>query len=277
MTVFDRLQYNFDTERFDGASNLSPAAANTINLVANNTPQLEQWQKTDLENGNIVRTNYFENPTANFNSSMLISCGNIALNSLACANANSSLIEVFNSANTLVISLNIFQSHTDNISGVTVVTSPDVPSYDTSSGYGQMNMMNLSKSDGTPSNTVPILGSFTSLFIQDILQANSSNLSTYSTQLKDSISISTDLSGNTIYTTNLSPTEITNIKNYMDSTSNTLIERVNHDWTFFRNTIQVTKDSAFLQQFTNMGGTNSYLVEKVVGTDSLVNKITTGT
>ena len=63
----------------------------------------------------------------------------------------------------------------------------------------------------------------------------------------------------------------------MDSTANVLIERVTHDWNFFRNTVQVTQDSAFLQQFTNMGGTQSYLVKNLIGTPSLVEKLSANT
>ena len=49
--------------------------------------------------------------------------------------------------------------------------------------------------------------------------------------------------------------------------------RRNHDFTFYQNSLQVTKDAGFLQQFNSMGGTNTYLVENVIGTDSLKAKL----
>ena len=66
MSVFNRLGFNFDTARFGSAHTLSTGAANTVNLISNNMPAMPDWQKTDLANGGIVRTGYFQNPhTAN--------------------------------------------------------------------------------------------------------------------------------------------------------------------------------------------------------------------
>jgi hypothetical protein len=136
--------------------------------------------------------------------------------------------------------------------------------------------MNFPKSGETQSNTSVILGSFTSLFIPDVLQANTNQLSTYSTQLKNSITITTDLSGNTVYTSNLTNQQITAINDYLTSTSSVLSDRYNNDWTFYRNAVQIVKDQAFLQQFSSMGGTNTYLINNVIGTDSLKSKIASG-
>ena len=99
----------------------------------------------------------------------------------------------------------------------------------------------------------------------------------YSTELANSIAANTDNVESITYSSNLAPSELINIENYCLSTDNTLYTRRTLDWTFFQNSVQVMKDSAFLQQFGNMGGTQSYLVKNIIGTDSLVSKLTANT
>lgn len=269
MTVENRLNLTFDTSRFGDANYLSPGAQNTLTLIANTTPTMADWQKTDLAAGPIVRTNYFQNRTTIYITGMLTSTANIGNTAYTTNNFTLS-----DAANSLILELNAFQSHTNNISGVTIVQTGDVPSYDSASSFGQLNMMTVTKVDGLPANTDPILGSFTSLFIQDILQANNTQLQIYANQYANSIiEIIEPESGNTTYSSNLSNTQIANIESYVISTNGILNTRRNADWTFFRNSVQVMKDNGFLQQFGSMGGTNSYLVNNVVGTDSLKAKI----
>jgi len=262
-SVYDRLGFNFDTTRFNGADTLSQGASNTLNLIASTTGQTSDWQKTDLASGPVVRTNYFVNPTQGNVSSMLVSTINIQSTAIS-----TNTFTVLNSANNLIVELNAFLSHTNNVSGVSVVTDPTVPSLSSAQNIGQLNMMTLSKTDGV-SNTVPILGSYTSLFIPDILQANTIQLAAYASEFAGSITV--DDGGNTI--SSLSDSELNNIENYMDGTRVILNTRRTEDWSFYRNSLQISKDAAFLQQFNGMGGTMSYLINNVVGTDSLKQKI----
>lgn len=267
MTIYDRLSLNFDTNRFGSAQTLSQSASNTLNLIATTTP-LTEWQKTDLDSGPVVRSNYFQNPTALNVASMLISSNTLSVSANS-ANDNVTVALVA----TLVIELNNFKSHTDNISGLTISTSQGIPSLGSAQSIGQLNMMTLAKTDGV-TNTAPILGSFTSLFISDILQANTVQLQYYANEYANSIITTTDMeSGNTTTSSNLSPTEITKIQNYVISTTNVLYNQRMQDWTFYQNSLQVSNDVSFLQQFNNMGGTMSYLVNNVVGTPSLVTKL----
>jgi hypothetical protein len=267
MTVYDRLGLTFDTNRFGSAQTLAPSASNTLNLIANTSP-LKPWQATDLVNGPAVRTNYFQNPTASNVSSMLASAS--SLHDLA-TTANDFVTVAY--ASNLTIELNKFKSHTDNISGVTVSNSQGIPSLNSAQNIGQLNMLTLSKSDGV-SNTVPILGSFTSLFIPDILQANTIQLALYTTEYAGSIITVTDPeTGNTSMSSNLSNNEIANIQNYILSTTSILYNQRMQDWTFYQNSSQMNQDVSFLQQFNSMGGTMTYLVQNVVGTPSLIEKL----
>lgn len=268
MSVYDRLGLTFDTSRFGDAQILANTAANTLNLVATSVMPLKDWQKTDLASGPINRANYYQNPTASNVSNMLISASSL----YESANSANDFVTSADATN-LMIQLNQFKLHTDNISGVTVSNSPGVPSLDSASNMGQLNMFTLAGTDGV-SNTAPILGSFTSLFISDILQANTIQLNLYATEYADGLITVTDPdSGNTSISSNLSPTEIENIQNYIVSTTNILYNQRMQDWTFYQNSQQVSQDVSFLQQFNNMGGTMTYLVQNVVGTPSLIEKL----
>jgi hypothetical protein len=273
MSVFNRLGFNFDTTRFGSAHTLSTGAANSVSLISDNMPTMSDWQKSDLANGAIVTTDYFKNPTTTYVNSMLSSAAIISSNALT--------INAFSlaaSANSLILELGKFVSHTDNIAGVTPVFASDVPSYSVSSATGQMSLITLNMCAEQQSNTDVMLGSFTSLFIQDDLTANANQILTYSIQLRNSISANvTDdgLGGTTItYGSNLSSNVVNSIGYYCNTTSDILYTRRIHDWTFHRNLQQVMQDNGFLQGFSNLGGTQKYLIKNVIGTTSLVGKLT---
>lgn len=277
-TVFDRLDYNFSSSKFGTATTLSDKAANTLNLISSNTPQMKQWQIDDLKSGTPVRTNYFKNPTNSTVSNIIVVTTNIknTANTIMSANTdnvvgggtttgnvfvttdqiNAASI-LYSTSQNLIITLNAFKSHTDNISGVTFSTSPDVPCYESAAGMGQMNMLTITKTDGIPDNTVPILGSFTSLFIQTELSSNNNTLTIYNNE----------------FNVNSNSTFIQTISNYANSTGSLLNTRRTHDWNFFKNSNQIMRDSGFLQQFTNVGATQNYLLRNVIGTTSLITKL----
>jgi len=274
MTVFDRLGFNFDTTRFGSGNNLTPAAANSINRLSNVGTPMPDWQKSDLATSSVTKTNYFQNPTTTYVNSMLSSAISIS--------SNAFIINAFSmsaSANNLIIELNRFVSHTDNISGITTVTSPSVPSFDRASNLGRMSLQILSKADEPQSNTDVLLGSFTSLFIQDILLANSNQLLSYSIQLKNSISANTTDDGEggpstTTYSSNLANSIISSMSSYCNTTSSILNTRRIHDWTFYQNTNELMRENGFLQQFNNLGNTQKFLIKNAIGTTSLIDKLT---
>lgn len=260
MSLYNRLNLNFDTSRFGDSQTLSSGASNTLNLIANTSGALPAWQQTDLAAGSPVRTNYFQNPTTTYLNTMLSATNSLFTLSNS---ANDSVTSA--AANSLIIEINRFQSHTDNISGVVVVTDTSFPSLQSAGNMGQLNMMTLSKSDGV-SNTAPILGSFTSLFINDLLSSNANTLVVYASQYDGSIGL--DGGGNTV--SNLTNTQVTTIVNYLANTQSLLSTRRTGDVTFYQNSLQLAKDVGFIQQFSSMGGTMSYLVNNLVGTPRLL-------
>lgn len=271
MTVYSRLGYNFDTKRFGGAATLGDGAKNTLNLIADNTPPMTDWQKTDLAAGPITRTNYFQNPMAGYCTTILASAQNMYESGNTTGDS-----AVMSAATALIISVNAFKKHTDNISGVTVVTSPGFPSYDTASSVGQMSMQTLTKTGETQTDTTPILGSFTSLFIGDLLSGNSAILTQYTSDYNASISCTTTGTGTNVdpyITTCTSNIDATPMITYTGSVKDIMDTRRTHDVNFYNNSIQIAQDNAFLQQFNTMGNTNTYLINNVVGTASLKAKL----
>jgi hypothetical protein len=271
-SLFSRLGFNFNTAKFGEASTLSEGANNTVNLISSSFPTFADWQKSDLSAGSPARTTYFQNPyTANF-SSMNTSITSIKVSANTC-----NLSNIVTSSNNFTLEIGAFHSHTNNLSGIVVVTDPSIPSYDTASGIGQMSMMNLVRVDGPQTNTTPILGSFTSLFVRDDISSNVSQLIYYSGELANSIVAIAGVDANgdpiTTYSSNLSSGELTNIVNYIDTTRGIMNTRRTHDWNFFQNSIQITKDVAFISQFNNLGNTNKYLINNVIGTNYLVTNL----
>lgn len=59
----------------------------------------------------------------------------------------------------------------------------------------------------------------------------------------------------------------------MNNVATNLNTRITADWTFYQNSLAVSNESAFLQQLTSAGGTNTYLLNNVVGTTSLITKL----
>jgi len=279
MSIYARLGLNFDTSRFGDAATLSQNASNTLNLIVESTGgKLKDWQINLLDAGPLNTTDLYVNRANTFISVMLANTSNIYYNANL-AN-QTALMEV---ANNLIIELNEFKYHTDNISGVAVVTeseaagnvSMDVPTLASAENIGQLNMMTLAKTDGVQ-NTVGILGSFTSLFIQDELSANANTIALYDFQFANSITITPDGLGGYIYTSNLSAGDIINIESYLANTKNLIYDRRISDWNFYANSVQLSQEVQILQELENTGGTLTYLIENVVGSANLKSYLNSG-
>jgi hypothetical protein len=233
-------------------------------LISSSTGTIPNWQQQDLAAGSPSPSTYFQNPTATYVASMVTAAGIL----FTAANTANDFVTAAN-ATSLIVELSSFKSHTDNISGVVVVTDQTFPSLQSAQNIGQLNMMTLSKTDGI-ANTTPILGSYTSLFIQDELSANANQILTYATQYQNSL-VANTLGGHP--NSNLSPTQIATIQSYVTGTQSLLSTRRTSDWSFYRNSVQLAKDVGYMSQFNNMGGTMSYLVNNVVGTPALITKL----
>lgn len=261
-SIFDRLGYNFDSDNFEGAEELSDAALNALEITKTT---MKTWQYDQVARGDTARTNYFRNPTANLYISLRSTANN--LSRLA---SNLSLSNVAISANSLVLELDRFKSHTDNISGVLEMTGRDLdsgtPQYETAIATAEQ-MVNLLYSADGVANTVGALGSFTSLFINKQLTANDTILAT------DLLSMNSSISYSGLpplpYST-LGGVAIEAINSHI-ATANTMVaSRRNHDWNFYQKSRAINSDMGRVSQFDRMGKMKTELIQNKIGTDALL-------
>ena len=267
MNVFDRTQfdYSFDTSRFGDSLNLSTDALATIV----STPiYIEGWQLNELESNNdIVLSDFYKNPTTSLTSSLTVKLHSIS-DLIAGVNFTSanSLYTTFNTSLTNCLSeIVLFKTHTDALSCVTVPNEFNTPTYGNIMTVGKQVLIITNKTDGI-ANTLPVLGNFTSLFINPELTANN-------TQLDNDIIIITNSmeSGNS----NLSSVSTQTIINYVQSITSQLNTRRIADTKFFMNSSRIVDEYNFLTRFSNIGATQEYLINNVIGTENLKTKLAT--
>lgn len=258
-SLFDRLQFNFDQTKFGDATSLPEEAINTISDAATDV-ELADWQLEDLANNTVITTNYFVNPVANVCDSFSANLSNLisSISTLSVIDSYSS--DLLNSSISCMVQIDRFKSHTDNVSGVAETTSSDtIPCYSTAIDTGQVLLTILNKTDGI-SNSLPAMGSFTSIFVESELNANNISLGSNCQIYINSVSSNT---------TNLSSSQITSIKTVVDNLNNFLYSRWTHDWTFYGNSVSLLNDYFKIDNLNNIGSTQSYLIDNYIGTEKI--------
>lgn len=269
-SVFGRLGFNFDTNAFGDAQYLTPAAVKTLNAAPVTIPE---WQITALGTGAVNKSTYVKNPhatvcttlTSNVTAIKAITINDPA-NTFPLILNTSYVQAITDAANNYIIELSAFKSHTDNISGLGVesANAASIPDYDLAVSVGQQILRITNVSDDI-SNTTPMLGSFTSLFIGDELAANNTTIN------QDYITINSLVRPNgNCYLTQAQAVSIAGHINTANSLINT---RRAHDWNFYAKSVEVVNDYLVLDRFNNLGNTQVYLVNNFIGTETLVNNL----
>jgi len=269
-SVYGRLGFNFDSNNTT-VFTLSDEAINHLNTSPSFLPKA--WQVTDLAENNTG--GYYKNPTANVyttlyaNTSLIFAAANTdPANNFPSATHNEGY-DLANTANNFLITLNQFKSHTDNISGVTALadagtTARDYPYRESALGFGKFLIYLTHQTDGI-TNASASLGSFTSLFVNDQLNANNAIVANDWITFRNSLNVSN--------VCNLSGAAINTIISHIQ-TANTLIDtRRTHDINFFRNSAQVVQDFGKVSQFSNMGPIDTQLANNYIGSDKLVSRL----
>jgi len=256
--LFGNLGFNFDTSNFGDAQYLSVGAQRYLNAAP---LAVSSWAQADIANNDVAITNYYKNPQTNV-------CSYITANATAIYNfanttvfTNASNAALKTAATNTILEVAKFKSHTDNVSGVVTMTSNQdtIPSLDSATSVGNYLLRVLSTTDGL-SNTTPMLGSLTSLFINTQLTANSAMLYNDLLTLQGSI-----ISGNSEITL----TQYNNIVANVNSVTSYTNLRRTSDWSFFTNARTMVMNAINLSKFDNLGNTQTYLVDNLIGTDRL--------
>ena len=277
--VFNRLSFSFDTSKFGDAIYLSQDTKNFLNTQP---ISLETWQKNDLANGTIIATNYYKNPVLNVCNELQSSTQNLynlMITITAYDTANGTVLE--SSANTLLSEINLFEQHTSNVAGVTKAEatvpengSPVVeyPDYDTAVQTGQNLLMLLNNTDGIQDST-PLLGSMTSLFMGDAIAANTVIITGDYPTLNSSVYL--DGAGN--LASNISNSQANTIILHLQTASGMLSTRRLHDWNFYQQGLILLEDSNKVDNLENVGNTQLYLINNLIGTDDYKQKLSSNT
>lgn len=280
-SIFNRLGFNFDATKFGDA--LDPAGDLEEKLTTLPSPLLK-WQFDAIANSDV--SGYLENPVSNVTitikstaNSMINVASNAALSNIVSISQNLTgyVINTGDEFDPVYVFIegecDKFKNHTDRISGVTNTTDPTLPDFGSALGVGELMLMLTNKYDGIINNT-PILGSFTSIFIEPELLTYQTTFANDVERVSDSIVlVSDDGMGNVVYGSTLSSSELSGIVNNITEIYNTLSTRRTHDVNYYNNAQLVVNDFTKISQYSKFSPLKLYLVENYIGTDKLKNQL----
>lgn len=256
--VYATLGYNFD----DPNAAVQVLSANTQAHMNSMPAFIDAWQAKDIANYDVG--GYFQNPVASNTNIIITTAQNliIAANTANTANiANSDTIGI--NANALYLMAQSFLSHTDRLSGVTPFVGQDLvnPYYDTAMGLGKTALYITNQTDAI-TNTSPIMGSFTSILINP-------QVVTYADTLQNDLIVL----NNGITANNLTQDQITQINTDITNTTTYLSTRINADITYYANLRAFVDNYNQVKQFSNMGESQTYLINNFIGTPKLLTRL----
>jgi hypothetical protein len=254
--IFDRLGFPASM-----ANNTIVFSENTQKSLANLPPILTTWQMEDIANSNT--TGYFTNPVSNYANTIFSTLGSIE------NAANSGNLTTISSEANTVLSSNTyidFISHTNRISGVAPIDANNalLPQYNNCIGIGKALSYIIYQSDGISNNAV-LMGNFGSLYTANTLIQYSSNLANDLVLIQNSIM----LDGNS----NLTVEQIDSIISEIANANNFVYSTVVQDVTYYNNCRAVINDYNSVKGFSQMGDTEKYLVNTLIGTDKIKERI----
>jgi hypothetical protein len=257
--VYATLGYNFNDPNGDILT-LSSDAQNHLNSMP---AFITTWQAQAISNSGTSAINVsslFQNPLANTIQNIWNTANSFISNTTYYSNSSNLLIST---AHSLANAANSFMFHTNRLSNLIPFDGTDTvnPYYQIALSYGKTALYITNQTDAI-TNTSPIMGSFTSLFIGPQLNSNSSIISS------DYVMYQSAISGNTI-----TLAQYQQIENDLNTASILMSNSQSADVTYFTNLKNMVNNYNTLKQFNNMGETQSYLINNFIGTPSLVSKI----
>jgi hypothetical protein len=288
-SVFARTGYDF-TPSDPSILVLTPAAIKHLNQM----PRfLKDWQAEDMRNGTI--TGYYKNPVASISTSLKNNVNAIreAIPTRLVQDSDeysyrsgttytqvlvSALEPIYEQANIALSQITSFIAHTDRLSNVTEVT-PDtaaLPHFDPAMAVGKQLLYVVNQTDGIQNNA-PILGTFTSIFVQPELTAFNTEIDLYAEQIANSITITTtyDMDGSsTTYSSNLSSTVITTMLDKMKEIKVFMEKRRVHDENYWIKAQEIVEEYQKMKRLNSGGETQSKLIDGYIGSDNLKGKLT---
>ena len=273
-SVLGRLGYDF-TPSDPTTLELSSSAKKHLQSMPR---MLKDWQAEDLRNGNVG--GYLKNPVADVVNSI-----NGILQQIQAAIFVQSttyatpLEEVYNQATFALEEGTKFLSHTNRVSGVTKPTADtaDYPHLNQVLGIGRTLLYICNQVDGITNNS-PVLGSMTSILIEDELVTNKNNIVDYPELIANSITTFVDNSENGFSisaSSNLSASQIQEITTNLRNIKVLFSKRRTHDENFWTKSRQIVDEFQTLDQLNSGGEVQNFLFNNYVGTDKLKEGLST--
>lgn len=276
--LYNTLGYNFD----DPNDNIKTLSDNTLTHLNSMPEMIKAWQATDILNNDVG--GYFENPVLSATTSIR---DTVNLIMATCLTANgvqgstSTITTLFHNIaiNTLPTTCSNYIDHTNRLSGVTPygenqALSATKPYYQTATATGRL-MMYLTHQTDNITDSSPVMGNFTSLFVEPQLVTKYNTLLTYYNQIVNSITYSLDINSYSVATSDLTLSQVSAIDAEISSTITFLTTRQTHDETFFTNSRNLISKYQSTNQFSQTGETQNYLINNFIGSSKLLSRINT--
>ena len=278
-TLFQNLGYNYS----DPHGDITDFSSDTIEHMDAVPSIIEDWQTEDIATSNVG--GYNQNPLSAISTSIAVSANAIknvvstivTYTNIGVANV---MVHIANSSNNLITAATNFKDHTDRVSGAIsladayagdtsdVALSATKPFRDTIKGTSKILTYIIYQTDGV-SNTSIVNGSQTSLFTGPQMNVFNISISTYANTINSSISFTPNATSSlTLTQANTINTTINEIITFVDT-------RRTHDETFFTNMKKMLSDYQKTNQFSNMGSSETALLNNYTGTSKLLTRINT--
>lgn len=283
-SLFEQLGYNY-TSTGNDVINFNDDVLKSLSSIP---PLLDSWQYDDLRNQDSDVTNYVKNPTKNVtlqiidNVNQMLSAssgvGNLSGIVSACRNIVDHYIPGAGEFDPPIFvqgSSSKYIAHCDRISGLVQPNenTAELPHYDLAIGIGKSVMYLIYQSDGVQNNA-PIMGSFTSLFIEEELQNQQILIQTYNGIVNSSITCTT--SGDppeTVCTSNLSSGQISAIISTLNTVNNYFTNRRIHDENYYTNATNLLQKYEEMKRYKGVGQSERNLFDNYIGTERLKNNL----
>lgn len=256
MGLFDKLQYNFQPIDSSVIFEFSDEVKQTLETTPKFVPD---WVYEDISNDE--DTSYTVNPVANVVNNIISVCTSIYDNSSIASVELSGIMTV---STECVSNAGSFFNHTQRLSGFDEINSNTalLPHYDTAMAIGKSLTHLVYQSDGE-ANSAVILGSFTSILVEDELNVKYNTIIDYPNIIANSIY---DSGG---YHSNLSSDVINTIISDITDIKDFFYERQFHDENFYTQSQNVLTRYENSRRYTGMGESDSYIVKNFLATDKL--------
>jgi len=272
--LYNTLGYNFD----DPNNAIQTFSTETQTNMGSVPPLMSSGFANDIINNDI--NGYFRNPVSASVQSISNSDVSIKSDCVGLQGIDQQTTDLF----TAIISIPLtntcttFIQHTDRISGLTdqTIYSTTQPNYKSATSIGKLVMYLTNQTDSITDNS-PLLGAFTSLFINNQLSANANTMLSYASLITNSLAntASTTVPGEFTIRSNLTYNQVLTISSGISGINTLLNTRRIHDEHFYQNSRSLVAHYSTIKGLGMSGESDLHLINNFIGTPKLIDRVNT--